>query len=78
MLNLKMPTALRAPNEIKLHVKRALANGVTVGEIKKNRCCAAGRMGLSERQVEWAADRCACQRVRPSQPLLLRERLIYC
>lgn len=35
MLNLAMLTALKAPNEIKLHVRGALANGVTVDEIKE-------------------------------------------
>jgi 4-carboxymuconolactone decarboxylase len=35
MLNLAMLTALKAPNEIKLHVKGALANGVSVDEIKE-------------------------------------------
>jgi 4-carboxymuconolactone decarboxylase len=35
MLNLAMLTALNRPAEIKLHVKGALANGVTVGEIKE-------------------------------------------
>jgi len=35
MLNLAMLTALKAPHEIKLHVKGALANGVTVEEIKE-------------------------------------------
>ena len=35
MLNLAMLTALKAPNEIKLHVRGALNNGVTVDEIKE-------------------------------------------
>jgi 4-carboxymuconolactone decarboxylase len=35
MLNLAMLTALNRPHEIKLHVKGALANGVTVSEIKE-------------------------------------------
>ena len=35
MLNLAMLTALHAPNEVKLHTKGALANGVTVEEIKE-------------------------------------------
>ena len=35
MLNLAMLTALRAHNEIKLHVKGALHNGVAVEEIKE-------------------------------------------
>ncbi len=35
MLNLAMLTALKAPNEIKLHVKGALVNGVSVEEIKE-------------------------------------------
>lgn len=35
LLNLAMLTALRAHNELKLHVKGALANGVTVDEIKE-------------------------------------------
>jgi 4-carboxymuconolactone decarboxylase len=35
MLNLAMLTALNRPAEIKLHVKGALANGVTVDEIKE-------------------------------------------
>jgi 4-carboxymuconolactone decarboxylase len=35
LLNLAMLTALNRPAEIKLHVKGALANGVTVEEIKE-------------------------------------------
>lgn len=35
MLNLAMLTALNRPNEIKLHTKGALANGVTPEEIKE-------------------------------------------
>jgi len=35
MLNLAMLTALNRPAEIRLHVKGALANGVTVEEIKE-------------------------------------------
>ena len=35
LLNLAMLTALRARDELKLHVKGALANGVTVEEIKE-------------------------------------------
>jgi 4-carboxymuconolactone decarboxylase len=35
MLNLAMLTALNRPAEIKLHVKGALVNGVTVDEIKE-------------------------------------------
>ncbi len=35
MLNLAMLTALKAPAELKLHVKGALTNGVTVEEIKE-------------------------------------------
>lgn len=35
MLNLAMLTALNRPNEIKLHVKGALKNGVSVEEIKE-------------------------------------------
>ena len=35
MLNLVMLTALGKPNELKLHVKGALANGLTVEEIKE-------------------------------------------
>lgn len=35
MLNLSMLTALGKPAELKLHVKGALANGVTVDEIKE-------------------------------------------
>lgn len=35
MLNLAMLTALNRPAEIKLHVKGALVNGVTVEEIKE-------------------------------------------
>lgn len=35
MLNLAMLTALNRPAEIKLHVKGALTNGVTVDEIKE-------------------------------------------
>ncbi|MBV9747607.1 MAG: carboxymuconolactone decarboxylase family protein [Acetobacteraceae bacterium] len=35
LLNLAMLTALNAPAELKLHVKGALTNGVTVDEIKE-------------------------------------------
>ena len=35
MVNLAMLTALGKPSEIKLHVKGALANGVSVAEIKE-------------------------------------------
>lgn len=35
MLNLAMLTALNRPSEIRLHTKGALANGVTVDEIKE-------------------------------------------
>ncbi|PZQ16103.1 MAG: gamma carboxymuconolactone decarboxylase [Ancylobacter novellus] len=35
MINLAMLTALSKPAELKLHVKGALANGVTVDEIKE-------------------------------------------
>jgi 4-carboxymuconolactone decarboxylase len=35
MLNLAMLTALSKPAELKLHVKGALANGVTIDEIKE-------------------------------------------
>jgi 4-carboxymuconolactone decarboxylase len=35
MLNLAMLTALKCPNEIKLHVRGALNNGVSVDEIKE-------------------------------------------
>src|SRR5690606_6871708 len=35
MLNLAMLTALNRPAEIKMHVKGALANGVTVDEIRE-------------------------------------------
>lgn len=35
LLNLAMLTALKAPHELKLHVKGALNNGVTVDEIKE-------------------------------------------
>jgi 4-carboxymuconolactone decarboxylase len=35
MVNLAMLTALSKPGELKLHVKGALANGVTVDEIKE-------------------------------------------
>lgn len=35
LLNLAMLTALNRPNEIKLHVKGALNNGVTVDEIRE-------------------------------------------
>lgn len=35
MLNLAMLTALSKPAELKLHVKGAIANGVTVDEIKE-------------------------------------------
>ncbi len=35
LLNLAMLTALKAPAELKLHVKGALTNGVTVEEIKE-------------------------------------------
>jgi len=35
LINLAMLTAANRPNEIKLHVKGALANGVTVDEIRE-------------------------------------------
>ena len=35
LLNLAMLTAMRAHNELKLHVRGALVNGVTVDEIKE-------------------------------------------
>lgn len=35
MLNLAMLTALNRPNEIRLHVKGAINNGLTVDEIKE-------------------------------------------
>lgn len=35
MINLAMLTALSKPAELKLHVKGALTNGVTVDEIKE-------------------------------------------
>lgn len=35
LLNLAMLTALKAPQELKLHVRGALTNGVTVDEIKE-------------------------------------------
>ena len=35
LLNLAMLTALKSPNELKLHVRGALTNGVTVDEIKE-------------------------------------------
>ncbi|HET7657771.1 MAG TPA: 4-carboxymuconolactone decarboxylase [Bacillales bacterium] len=35
LINLSMLTALNRPNELKLHVKGALANGVTKEEIKE-------------------------------------------
>ena len=35
MLNLAMLTALKSPHELKLHVKGALTNGVSVDEIKE-------------------------------------------
>jgi len=35
LLNLAMMTAMHMPNELKLHVKGALNNGVTVDEIKE-------------------------------------------
>ncbi len=35
LLNLAMLTALKAPAELKLHVRGALTNGVTVDEIKE-------------------------------------------
>jgi 4-carboxymuconolactone decarboxylase len=37
MLNLAMLTALNRPNEVRLHVRGAINNGVTKAEIKK--CC---------------------------------------
>ncbi|MBN8968825.1 MAG: carboxymuconolactone decarboxylase family protein [Rhizobiales bacterium] len=35
MINLAMLTALKQPNELKLHVRGALTNGVSVEEIKE-------------------------------------------
>ena len=46
MLNLVMLTALKAPNELKLHVKGALTNGVTVDEIKATLLHATAYCGI--------------------------------
>ncbi len=46
LLNLAMLTALKAPNELKLHVKGALTNGVTVEEIKETLLHAAVYCGI--------------------------------
>lgn len=46
LLNLAMLTALRAHNELKLHTKGALANGVTVEEIKETLLHAAVYCGI--------------------------------
>jgi 4-carboxymuconolactone decarboxylase len=46
MLNLAMLTALGKPTELKLHVKGALANGVTVEEIREVLLHAAVYCGL--------------------------------
>ena len=47
MLNLAMLTALGKPAELKLHVKGALANGVSVEEIKEILLHAAVYCGIS-------------------------------
>ena len=46
LLNLAMLTALRAHNELKLHVKGALTNGVTVDEIKETLLHTAAYCGI--------------------------------
>ena len=46
LMNLGMLTALRAPHELKVHVKGALNNGVTVDEIKEALIHAAVYCGL--------------------------------
>ena len=46
LLNLAMLTALKAPNELKLHVKGAITNGVTVDEIKETLLHAAVYCGI--------------------------------
>lgn len=46
LINLAMLTALKAPNEFKVHVRGALNNGVTVDEIKEVLLQAAVYCGL--------------------------------
>lgn len=46
LLNLAMLTALRAHNELKLHVKGAITNGVTVDEIKETLLHTAAYCGI--------------------------------
>jgi 4-carboxymuconolactone decarboxylase len=46
LLNLAMLTALKAPHELKLHVKGAITNGVTVEEIKETLLHAAAYCGI--------------------------------
>ena len=46
LLNLAMLTALRAHNELKLHVRGALTNGVTVDEIKETLLHTAAYCGI--------------------------------
>lgn len=46
LLNLAMLTALRAHNELKLHVKGAINNGVTVDEIKEALLHASAYCGI--------------------------------
>lgn len=46
LINLGMLTALKAPNEFKVHVRGALNNGVTVDEIKEVLLQAAVYCGL--------------------------------
>lgn len=46
LLNLAMLTALRAHNELKLHVKGAITNGVTVEEIKETLLHTAAYCGI--------------------------------
>jgi 4-carboxymuconolactone decarboxylase len=46
LINLGMLTALRATNELKVHVKGALTNGCTVDEIKETLLQAAVYCGM--------------------------------
>jgi 4-carboxymuconolactone decarboxylase len=72
LLNLAMLTALNRSAEIKIHVKVALTNGVTVDEIRATllhrRHIAGSRRGLmrSKRHMRFWSRRGPCQQSRPN------------
>jgi len=59
LLNLAMLTALNRAPEIKLHVKGALNNGVTVAEIRR-RCCMPRPIAASRRGSMRSGPRMRC------------------